>query len=207
MQPLKLSYNFLNNLFYISLIFPLIFVRSIFFIFPLIFVGSIFDDSLTIFLVLVLWAGPARNANDWRESRPADAGPDIANEVTDLCHSQTPPQFLIHLCVHSAKIYILMPIHKNNFASTSGEIYTSLYWRKMFPFKILHSFGQKWKAHFCSSNEFWNLSYQPPIFQICNLPQHQNLQIHGGQLSLELPVKQGALSSMPDKSKPLLSFL
>ena len=192
MQALKFPNHLLTNLFYISSIFPPIFV------------GSIFDDFLGLGLV-----GGSGSECEWLEGIPAtaDAGPDIANEVTDLCHSQTPPQFLIHLCVHSAKIYILMPIHKNNFASTSGEIYTSLYWRKMFPFKILHSFGQKWKAHFCSSNEFWNLSYQPPIFQICNLPQHQNLQIHGGQLSLELPVKQGALSSMPDKSKPLLSFL
>ena len=43
-------------------------------------------------------------------------GPDIANEVTDLCHSQTPPQFL---CVHSISFitqcpYISMPESQND---------------------------------------------------------------------------------------------
>ena len=90
-----------------------------------------FDDFLGLGLV-----GGSGSECEWLEGiLAADAGPDIANEVTDLCHSQTPPQFLIHLCVHSAKIYILMPIHKNYFASTSGEIYTSLHWRKNFRLK------------------------------------------------------------------------
>ena len=122
---------------------------------------------MEIFLASCLWfswswsCGRVRLECEWLGGILASRwSPDIANEVTDLCHSQTPPQFLIAVCTQCQVLKnISMSIHEMILSrgfNTTANFFNFL---ANVSIKILHTFEQKWKAHFCSSNEFWDISY------------------------------------------------